>query len=374
MSEIQFEEEEFSTEFNGRTLLRILAQTKPHWYWVIGFLSMISVVSILDSYFTYLSKRIVDEGIVAGNQDALMSIITQYGLLILVQAVGVFGFIYLAGVLGERVAYDLRQKMFNHLQELSLSYFNRTPVGWIMSRLTSDVDRIAQLVTWGMLDVTWGIMNIGTGMYFMLKINWRLALIVFAIIPVIMVIAVQFKKKIIQEFRIVRKINSKITGAYNENITGVRVVKALGRENTNLNEFGELTDEMYRAGYRAAWLSALFLPIVQFVSSFALGSIVWYGGLQAEIGAMTIGGIQAFVGYVVFMLWPIQEMARVYAELQHAIASGERIFSMIDAVPEVKDMPGAFDPGTLRGDVEFSDVGFAYEDGERVLEDFNLKI
>ncbi|MBN2501024.1 MAG: ABC transporter ATP-binding protein [Anaerolineales bacterium] len=374
MAEIHFEEEEFTTEFNGRTLMRIIGQTRPHWYWVLGFISMISVVSILDSYFTYLSKRIVDEGIVAANREALMAIITQYGILILVQAVGVFGFIYLAGVLGERVAYDLRQKMFNHLQDLSLSYFNRTPVGWIMSRLTSDVDRIAQLVTWGMLDVTWGIMNISTGMYFMLKINWRLALIVFAIIPAIVVIAAQFKKKIIQEFRIVRKINSKITGSYNENITGVRVVKALGREEANLGEFGVLTDEMYGAGYRAAWLSALFLPVVQFVSSFALGSIIWYGGLQTEIGAMTVGGIQAFVGYVVFMLWPIQEMARVYAELQHAIASGERIFSMIDAVPEVKDLPGAFDPGTLRGDVEFSDVIFAYEDDEPVLKDFNLKI
>ncbi len=374
MAEIHFEEEEFTTEFNGRTLMRIIGQTRPHWYWVLGFISMISVVSVLDSYFTYLSKRIVDEGIAAANREALMSIITQYGILILVQAVGVFGFIYLAGVLGERVAYDLRQKMFNHLQDLSLSYFNRTPVGWIMSRLTSDVDRIAQLVTWGMLDVTWGIMNISTGMYFMLKINWRLALIVFAIIPVIVVIAAQFKKKIIQEFRIVRKINSKITGSYNENITGVRVVKALGREEANLGEFGVLTNEMYGAGYRAAWLSALFLPVVQFISSFALGSIIWYGGLQTEIGAMTVGGIQAFVGYVVFMLWPIQEMARVYAELQHAIASGERIFSMIDAVPEVKDLPGAFDPGTLRGDVEFSDVIFAYEDDEPVLKDFNLKI
>ncbi len=374
MAEIHFEEEEFTTEFNGRTLMRIIGQTRPHWYWVLGFISMISVVSVLDSYFTYLSKRIVDEGIAAANREALMSIITQYGILILVQAVGVFGFIYLAGVLGERVAYDLRQKMFNHLQDLSLSYFNRTPVGWIMSRLTSDVDRIAQLVTWGMLDVTWGIMNISTGMYFMLKINWRLALIVFAIIPVIVVIAAQFKKKIIQEFRIVRKINSKITGSYNENITGVRVVKALGREEANLDEFGVLTNEMYGAGYRAAWLSALFLPVVQFISSFALGSIIWYGGLQTEIGAMTVGGIQAFVGYVVFMLWPIQEMARVYAELQHAIASGERIFSMIDAVPEVKDLPGAFDPGTLRGDVEFSDVIFAYEDDEPVLKDFNLKI
>ncbi|MBC8332333.1 MAG: ABC transporter ATP-binding protein [Anaerolineae bacterium] len=374
MSTPYIEEEEFSTQFNGRTILRILSQVKTHWQWIIGFVLMIATVSVLDSYFTFLSKRIIDEGIVAGNQAALKSIVTQYGSLILVQAAAVFGFIYLAGVLGERVRYDLRQKMFNHLQDLSLSYYNRTPVGWIMSRVTSDAERVADLVTWGFLDVTWGMMNIATATFFMIKINWRLGLIVFTIMPILVIVAAQFKKKIIVEFRKVRKINSKITGAYNENITGVRVVKAFGREARNMNEFGELTSEMYRAGYRAAWLSALFLPTVQIISAVALGSVVWYGGLQATMGNLTIGGIQAFVSYVVFMIWPIQEMARVYAEMQHAIASAERIFSMIDAVPDVKNLPKAVDPGTIQGDIVYEHVDFQYEDDDPVLEDFNLHI
>ena len=152
MSEHYLEEEEFTTQFIGRTILRILKQARSHWQWVIGFIVMIALVSILDSYFTFLSKRIIDEGILAKDIPALRNIITQYGLLILVQAVGVFGFIYLAGVLGERIRYDLRQQMFIHLQELSLSYYNRTPVGWIMSRVTSDSERVAELVTWGFLD------------------------------------------------------------------------------------------------------------------------------------------------------------------------------------------------------------------------------
>ena len=369
-----FEEEEFTTEFNGRTILRILSLVKSHWRWIIGFISMIMLVSILDSYFTFLSKRIVDEGIVAGDIVALRAIVTRYGSLIFLQAAGVFGFIYLAGVLGERVRYDLRQKLFNHLQELSLSYYNRTPVGWIMSRVTSDTERVAELVTWGFLDVTWGMMNIITSTVFMMMINWRLGLIVFAIIPVLVVVAAEFKKKIIVEYRKVRKINSKITGAYNENITGVRVVKAFGSEDRNMVEFGEITSEMYKAGYRAAWLSALFLPIIQIISAVALGSIVWYGGLQATVGDMTIGGIQAFVSYVVFMIWPIQEMARVYAEMQQAIASGERIFSLIDAMPDITNLPEAVDPGSLRGDIIFENVDFHYEDDDPVLEGFNLHI
>ena len=377
--EFEFEEEEFTTEFNGQTVLRILAQAKPHWPWVLGFLISIAAVSALDSYFTFLSKQIVDDGIVAGDKAALTSIVTQYAGLIIVQAIGVLGFIYLAGVLGERIRYDLRKRLFNHLQDLSLSYFDRTPVGWIMARVTSDTDRIAELVTWGLLDVTWGVMNLATALFFMMIIDWKLALIITGIVPLLVIVAVQFRKKILVEYRQVRKINSKITGAYNENINGVRVIKALVREEENLHEFGELSSEMYRASYRAAWWSALFLPVVQLISAIAVGAVVWFGGLQAVSTTssgtgMTIGGIQAFVSYIVFMMWPIQEMARVYAEMQNAIASAERVFSLIDAVPEVADQTGAVDPGSIRGDIEFDGVDFWYEADKPVLTDFQLKV
>ncbi len=374
MTEQYFEEEEFTTQFTGKITLRILQLAKPHWKWVLGFLLMITLVSILDAYFTFLTSLIIDNAILEENIEALKNIIIRYGLLILVQAAGVFGFIYLAGILGERIRYDLRKKMFIHLQELSLSYYNVTPVGWIMSRVTSDSERVAELVTWGFLDVTWGIMNIATAAFFMLMINWRLALIVFLAIPILLFVAVQFKKKIIIEFRDVRRINSRITGAFNETITGVRVIKAFGREENNMQEFDVLTSEMYRAGYRAAWLSALFLPAVMLISSFAVAAIIWFGGYQTQIGNMSIGGIQAFVSYVVFMIWPIQEMARVYAELQRAIASAERIFSLVDAVPDISDKPDAFDPGSIQGDIVFDNVNFFYEEDKPVLQSFNLHI
>lgn len=375
MSDHYFEEEEFTTQFNGRTVLRILAQTRPHWKWVAGFLIAIAFTAFLDSYMTFLSKRIIDEGILAGDRQTLARIVTTYGGLILAQAVFVFSFIYLTGVLGERVRYDLRKRLFDHLQNLSLSYYSRTPVGWIMSRVTSDTDRVAELVTWGMLDVSWGVINIASSAFFMFLINWKLALIVLAILPILVLVAIQFQKRILVEFRKVRKTNSKITGAYNENISGVRVVKALGREEENLAEFSTLTGEMYRSGYRAAWLSALFLPAVQIISALAVGGIAWYGGLQAQVGALTIGGIYSFLSYITFMIWPIQEMARVFAEMQQSVASAERMFSLMDAVPDIVDRPGAVDAGTVRGDIEFEHVDFYYEDEDSpVLEDFNLYV
>ena len=374
MYDFGFEEEEFTTSFSGQTLWRILAQVRPHWRWVVGFLLTIALVSTVDSILTFITAKMIDEAILVNDREALKQWLALYAGLIFVSAAGVFGFIYLAGVLGERIRYDMRRSLFNHLQKLSLSYYDRTPIGWIISRVTSDTDRVAELVTWGLLDVTWGILNILTAMIFMVIINWQLALIVFAFVPVIVISALEFRRRILGEFRRVRKINSKITGAFNESVTGVRVTKALGREEQNLREFGGLTRDMYRAGYRAAWLSALFLPIVQLVSSFAIGAVVWFGGLEVLTGAMTIGGIQAFVSYIVFMLWPVQEMARVYAEMQRALAYGERVFSLMDSVPEISDRPEAFDPGSILGDIEFDHVDFHYDADSPVLRDFSLHV
>ncbi|HOD43458.1 MAG TPA: ABC transporter ATP-binding protein [Anaerolineaceae bacterium] len=374
MSAEFFEEEEFQTKFNGKTFRRILSLAKPHWKMVAGFLGTILIVSGLDSFFTYLGKQIIDEGIIARNPDALIRILALYGGLIVIQAIGVFGFIYMVGILGERIRYDLRQNMFNHLQKLSLAYFSKTPVGWIMARVTSDTERVSELITWGILDSAWGAVNIITSMFFMFRINWKLALIVLGILPILFVIAIEFRKRIIKQYRKVRKQNSKIVGAYNENITGVRVVKALVRENENLREFGEITADMYRASYRATWLSALFLPSVQLVTAFAVGAIVWYGGYQSTIGGLSVGGIQAFISYITFMMWPIQDLARVFAEMQHAIASAERIFSLTDSVPDVLDRPNSYDPGTIRGKITFENVSFSYDDDQPVLENFSLEI
>jgi ATP-binding cassette subfamily B protein len=370
----ELEEEEHTSPLTAPVFKRIVGLLRPHGKWVVGFIITIALTSALDSLFTYINKSMIDQAIVGKNLEALWRLASIYGVFQVLQAGMVFVFIYLAGVLGERIQYDLRRSMFEHLQELSLSYYSQNAVGRLMARVTSDSGRVADLMTWGLVDTTWAFMNITTATIFMLVINWRLALIVLAILPILIIIAVNFRKKILVEFRNSRRANSKITGAYNENIQGVRVVKALGREDENLVEFEGLTDRMYSATYRAAWLSALFLPTVQIITSIALGFIVWYGGYQALGGFLTIGGIHAFVSYLTFMMWPIQDLARVYAEMQHSIASAERIFTLIDTKPEVCNKPEAIEAETLLGEIEFEHVNFYYEDRKPVLTDFTLKV
>src|SRR5688572_1821325 len=371
---IELEEEEYTSPLTAPIFKRIVGLLKPHWKWVVGFIVTIMLTSVLDAYFTYLNKEIVDTGITLKDKTVLMRIALTYGAFQLLQAGFVFTFIYLAGILGERVQYDLRKMLFNHLQELSLSYYAQNAVGRLIARVTSDTGRVSELLTWGVVDTVWALMNITTSLIFMAFINWRLALIVFTIIPVMIIIAVQFRKRILGEYRISRRTNSKITGAYNENIQGVRVVKGLLREDENTKEFQQLTTRMYKASYRAAWLSALFLPTVQIIAAVAMGFIIGYGGLQIQVGLMTIGGIQAFVSYLTFMMWPIQDFARVYAEMQHSIASAERIFKLIDTPPDVHDKPDAIQAETLLGEIEFDHVAFYYEDRKPVLTDFSLKV
>jgi ATP-binding cassette subfamily B protein len=371
---IELEEEEFTSQLTTPVLKRILGLLRPHWKWVLGFLLTIAITSGLDAYFTFLNKQFIDQGIVLGDRERLMELATIYGSFIVLQAGAVFTFIYLAGVLGERIQYDLRKMLFNHLQDLSLSYYAQNAVGRLIARVTSDTGRVSDLLTWGIVDTTWALMNIISSTIFMAIINWRLALIVFTIIPIMAYVGIEFRKKILAEFRVSRRANSKITGAFNENFQGVRVVKALGREDRNTEEFQGLTTKMYNASYRAAWLSALFLPTVQIIAAVALGVIVGYGGNQITIGLMTIGGIQAFVSYLTFMMWPIQDLARVYAEMQHSIASAERIFKLADTPPEVHDRSDAVEAKTLLGGIEFDHVDFYYEDRKPVLTDFTLRV
>jgi len=247
----------------SNVLKRLFSTLRPHWKALLGGVIAIVVVSLLDAYFTILSKRIIDEGIILQNKAAILRLFTIYGAIVLVQAVSVFFFVYLVGLQGEGVRYDLRKNLFNHLQDLSLSYFSKTPLGWIMSRVTSDTEKMAELLTWGVIDTAYAAVSIVVSAIFMLTINWQLAIIVLLSLPVMIYAALKFRLRIYHHYRLSRKANSRMTASLNENITGVRVVKALRREDRNLNDFKVLSSAMYRSSYRAAYLSALFQPTIQ---------------------------------------------------------------------------------------------------------------
>jgi ATP-binding cassette subfamily B protein len=370
----KLEEITFTGDFNGQTVKRIFQKVLPHWKLLMGFSICIAITAFTDSTGTYLTKLIIDNGILAENYPELLRLSLIHLGLFIITSLSVFGFIYFAERLGQRLQYDLREKLFNHLQELSFSFFDKTSSGWLLARVTSDTRRIAELSSWMLLDVIWAVCNILFSLIYMGSMNMKLALMMLVLVPMLSYAAIKFKSYIIKEFRKVRSINSRITSAYAENINGVRIVKALTRERLNARIFGNLTGEMYQASFRAAWLSGLFLPVVQLITSLALGIIILYGGWEINLGNMTIGDFRAFIAFVAFMIWPIQDLARVFSEMQQAIASAERVFTLVDMEADIKDGENCKTEASFKGKIEFRDVYFHYVEDTPIFKGFNLKI
>jgi len=371
-----YDENELDDEVNLQSgvLSRLLKLLKPYWLTVVlGVLSIV-VVSWLDAYFTVLNKRIIDEGIVARDVDAMVALFRNYAVIVLAQMVAFFVMMLSVSIQGERLRYDLRKKLFNHLQKLSLSYFSNTPIGWIMSRVTSDTEKMGELLTWGIIDTMWALTNIGFAIYFMLQLNAQLALIVILSLPFMIFVSVKFRVKIYYHYRKSRKANSKMTASLNENITGVRVVKALLREEKNLDNFKVLSTNMFQESYRAGFLSAIYLPTIQTISAISLILVLWSGGTMVGNSMITVGTLQAFISYIMSILWPIQDLARVYADMQNAVASSERVFSLLDTKPAIYDRENLVPVKTLVGDVDFEDVSFHYEDDEPVIQNLSFHI
>jgi ATP-binding cassette subfamily B protein len=303
--------------------------------------------------------------------------------------VAVLSFIFLAGKIRTHVGYDIRSDGFANLQRLSFSYYDRRPVGWLMARMTSDCDRLSQIMAWGLLDLIWGTtFMIGITIAMFILHPW-LALCVLAVIPLLAWISVLFQKRILHSARQVRRLNSRITAGYNESIMAVRTSKVFTREPQNLREFRELTEGIYDAAMRNALQSALYLPIILTLGSLAAGLALAYGGVSVIAGTITLGTLIAFMNYARQFFEPIEELANWFAQMQMAQASAERILGLISAKPEIQDsdevclrLQQRYEDPRLAADgypaaireIELHDVGFAYQSGEPVLRGIDLKV
>lgn len=348
-------------------------------------------VALVDIVYPLLSRYVIDNIIPSGNPQSLVPFGFVYAGFILIQGLGVMGFIMASGKLETMIAYDIRQDSFKHLQELSFSYYDKTAVGYIMARMVSDVGRISELIAWGLIDLLWSLAYVVGIMVMMFVMKWQLALIVLAVIPPLAVICVYFQKKILRHYRDVRKQNSKITGALNEGIMGAVTTKTLVREERNTEEFKAETGRMRKSAIRAAVLSAMFTPIVMCLGSVGTGLALYAGGISvvgkwAGIGVITVGTLSTFISYSTGIFDPIQQLAGIFAEMQSAQASAERVIALIDTPLEIRDsdeviakygdsfFPKRENWEDIRGDIVFDDVSFAYKEGEKVLSHFNLDV
>ena len=295
------------------------------------------------------------------------------GLLL---SISVFCFINFAGRIQEYVMYDIRQELFIKLQELSFSFFDKSAVGWLLSRISSDAPKVTELISWAMIEVVWGTGMIVFCVTSMFIYNWKLALIVTATIPILMVVSIKLRMLILKYSREARRYNSEMTARFNEHINGVEVNKSLVQEERVGDEFKKLSENMRVSSYKAAYYQAIFWPLVIFGGSASAAFVIYYGGQMAiEIpAAITVGTLAAFFGYATMIFEPILDISRFYSQAQNSISAGERIFSLIDTKAGITDKPGAGKYERIHGDIEFDNVSFWYDEGKTVLKDLNLSI
>lgn len=380
------EEKDYSSNYDLTIWKNLLQYLKPYKKNFIILAFYMVILAIIDAGMPLLTKFAIDNYIEKQTLVGYPYFVAVYALAVIGISFTVYLFIKEAGKIEAGVTYSLRKKGFKKLQELSFSYFDKTAVGWLMARMTSDCTRIGEILAWGLVDFMWGIAMMSVIAIVMFTVNVKLALITFMVVPFLAVLSIFFQKKILKVSREVRKINSKITGAFNEGITGAKTTKTLVRENDNLTEFMDITTTMRKKSVRSAIISSLYMPLVLCIGSVGMALALGFGGQGVIGGVISFGTLVLFVNYAVQFYEPIREMARIFAELQVAQASAERLLSMIDTAPDIVDGDDIIKKygdsvhkkeenwESLKGDIEFKDVKFYYKEDEVILDHFDLKI
>jgi len=342
-----------------------------------------------EASLTLITKAVVDDIAALGSQINLFKYAALYCLLLATIVICIRTFIRLAGRLSMNLMYALRKQSFEHLQELSFSFFDTHAVGWLLARITSDTARIARVIAWGTLDLFWGVPLIVGIFIVLLILDLRLGLIVLALSPFLAAIAWWFNSRILDSSRQLRRTNSRLTAVFNEGIAGITTSKVLVREKENLNEFRVDSGIMYRQSMHNLLLTSAFYPFVNIFVSMATGVALWLGGAEVIAGGLTLGTLIAFMTYSRTLMDPMLEVSEKLAELQRTTACVERVIGLLQVKPAIEDSDevkarmrhakgastGSLDGGssTIR-DIEFAQVSFAYTPDEPVLKNFNLKV
>lgn len=342
------------------------------------------ITAVIDVSLSYMTKLAIDHFIVGKTLVGLQWYIIGYFGLIIALGLTILTFITYGGKIEVGLSYNIHKKGFEKIQSLSMSYFDKNAIGWIMARMTSDVTKLGEFVSWSLLDMVWGVaMMIGI-MSVMMVVNFKLALLTLAMAPFLILVSIYFQKKIIKVQRVVRKMNSKITGAINEGIIGAKTTKTLVVEDKLMSDFRQLTSEMRQASVRSSIFSSLFQPIVINIGAVGTVLAIYYGGNGILEGVISYGTLVLFINFSVQFFEPVREMARILAEMQSAQVAAERIYSLLDAETEMTEFEHVLEKyGTviapkyenfepMSGSISFKDVTFRYKEEETVLEHLSI--
>ena len=368
------EEEVLGKAYDARLMNRLIRYLVPYTKAVIVAGVLLVFVSVFAIAGPILTQYAIDNYISAGDYAGLTSITALFILISAVSFVFQYFHFYIMQMTGQRIMYDMRNQIFSHLQSLQLSFFNRNPVGRLVTRLTSDVDALNELFSSGVVTIIGDILLLFGLVFMMFYYNVELAVITLSVVPPLFITAFLFKKKAREGFRNIRIFIAKINSFLQENITGMKIVQLFNREDKNYRQFDRINADHLNAYLKTILYFSVFFPAVEVLSAVAVALIIWFGGIAIISNEFTWGELVAFVLAAQRFYRPIQDLSEKYNILQSAMASSERVFKLLDTVDEIPDKPGAVNLENVKGDIEFKNIWFAYKGEDWVLKDVSFKI
>ncbi|HET8852254.1 MAG TPA: ABC transporter transmembrane domain-containing protein, partial [Ktedonobacteraceae bacterium] len=368
--------------YDARIMRRLLTYVRPYIRLASLALLLLLLVSLIDLVGPALTGYGIDHYIaprthqlsLADRDNGLLMLAVIYLLVLTLGMVLRYLHVLILNIMGQRIMFDMRSQMFEHLQRLALSFFDHNPVGRLMTRLTNDVDSLNEMFTSGAISILSDVLIIVGVTITLLVINWQLALVTFIVMPPLFLIASYFRTAMRDNFRAIRVRLARINAYVAENIAGMSIVQLFNREQRNYERFDELNRDYLKQTIRSILYFVLFGSITNFFSALAVALIIWYGGGRVLLGALTLGSLVAYLQYVDRFFLPIRDLAEKYNILQSAMASSERIFKVLDEPITIQDPPHPKEFDEVKGEIEFRDVWFAYNPGEWVLKGISLKI
>jgi ATP-binding cassette subfamily B protein len=370
----RLEEDKLEGKIYDRKLFnRLLSYGKPYWHLIAIAVILIIGGMGLQILGPYLTKIAIDNYIIPGDIPGLYMIVGLYLLALVGNFIFNFSQIMLMQYLGQKVMLDLRQDLFSHLQQLQQQFFDKNPIGRLMTRVTSDVESLNQVFTQGIVMVFGDLLLIGGIIVMMISIHPPLAFWTLSIVPVLILISFIFRKKVRESYSQIRFFLAKINSYLQEHISGMSIVQLYNREKRNFETFKSINWNHTAAYIRTIFYFAIFFPTVELISAVALGIIIYQGGFYIQNELVTFGIMIAFIQYAQMFFRPISDLSEKYNILQSAFASSERIFKLLDTPPSISSLPTGYKADKIEANIEFKDVNFSY-DSEPVLHEINLKI
>ncbi len=372
---MEFHEEESPGKvYDGHLMRRLLTYLSPYKGTVFLALLLVLAVAALNLVGPYLTKVAIDSYIATGDLEGLSRIALMYVAALVAQFFISYYQVYIMNMAGQRVMFDMRRQIFGHLQRLHPGFYDRNPVGRLVTRVTSDVDALNELLTSGVVTIFGDVFLLLGIMMVMISMDWRLSLVTFTVLPALFAITILFKRRVRVVYRKVRSRVAWMNAFIQENVVGMEVVQLFRQERRKAREFARLNREHTGANLETILYYSLFYPAVEILGATAVALIIWYGGGQILLGALSLGGLVAFVQYSEKFFRPISDLSEKFNILQGAMASSERIFHLLDTEVAIEAPSSICRPERASGSIRFDDVWFAYKDDDWVLREIDLTV